>query len=77
MNANIRPVEPSERLAPSHSVYLESYLAPFKQWLDQETVTEIMVNRPGEVWVEGGSFKGMEKVLAPEVDDNLIQRLAE
>src|SRR6186997_2347132 len=39
-------------LAPSGSVYLDAYLAPFRQWLDRDTVTEIIVNRPGEIWIE-------------------------
>ena len=29
------------------SVYLDAYLAPLRPWLDRETVTEILVNRPG------------------------------
>ncbi|MFN6934171.1 MAG: P-type DNA transfer ATPase VirB11 [Tsuneonella sp.] len=59
------------------SVYLDAYLAPFQRWLDVDTVTEILVNRPGEVWVEDAARGGMDKVDAPEIDDRLIQRLAE
>lgn len=59
------------------SVYLEAYLAPFRQWLDRDTVTEIMVNRPGEVWVEDAKDPGIKKILAAEINDRLIQRLAE
>ncbi|MEC7400212.1 MAG: P-type DNA transfer ATPase VirB11, partial [Pseudomonadota bacterium] len=28
------------------SVYLDAYLAPFREWLDRDTVTEILVNGP-------------------------------
>lgn len=63
---------PSER-----SVYLDAYLAPFRQWLDRDTVTEIMVNRPGEIWVEDAGTPGMQCIAAPEIDDRLVQRLAE
>ena len=71
--------EPSSLdLMAERSVYLDAYLAPFKRWLDRDTVTEIMVNRPGEVWVEdaaeGGGFR---KIVTPEIDDRLVQRLAE
>ncbi|MAY20917.1 MAG: P-type DNA transfer ATPase VirB11 [Erythrobacteraceae bacterium] len=59
------------------SVYLDAYLAPFKRWLDRDTVTEIMVNEPGEVWVEDASDPGIKKVITPEIDDRLVQRLAE
>lgn len=64
-------------LAVSGSVYLDAYLAPFRQWLDRDTVTEILVNRPGEIWVEDAAKPGMQRVAAPEVDDRLVQRLAE
>ena len=59
------------------SVYLDAYLAPFRRWLDRDTVTEIMVNRPGEVWIEDASNPGMQRVDTPEIDDRLVQRLAE
>ena len=59
------------------SVYLDAYLAPFRRWLDQDTVTEILVNRPGEIWVEDSALGGMQAHDAPDVDDRLIQRLAE
>ncbi|WP_237438103.1 P-type DNA transfer ATPase VirB11 [Alteraurantiacibacter buctensis] len=67
----------AQPVAPSGSVYLDAYLAPFRQWLDRDTVTEILVNRPGEIWVEDAAHPGMQRVSAPEVDDRLVQRLAE
>ncbi|MEX0343099.1 MAG: P-type DNA transfer ATPase VirB11 [Erythrobacter sp.] len=59
------------------SVYLDAYLAPFQEWLERDTVTEILVNRPGEVWIEDAAAGGMQKILRPEIDDRLVQRLAE
>lgn len=59
------------------SVYLDAYLEPFRRWLDRDTVTEIMVNRPGEVWIEDASDPGMQRIATPEIDDRLVQRLAE
>lgn len=64
-------------LAPSGSVYLDAYLAPFQHWLERDTVTEIIVNRPGEVWIEDARADGMQRVKAPGIDDKLVQRLAE
>jgi type IV secretion system protein VirB11 len=64
-------------LAPSGSVYLEAYLAPFQRWLERDTVTEIIVNRPGEVWIEDAGHPGMQRIEAAEIDDKLVQRLAE
>jgi len=59
------------------SVYLDAYLAPFREWLRRETVTEILVNRPGEVWVEDAAVGAMQRFAVPEIDDVLLQRLAE
>ena len=59
------------------SVYLEAYLAPFREWLTRDTVTEILVNKPGEVWIEDAAHPGMQRVERADIDDKLIQRLAE
>lgn len=56
-------------------VYLSAYLAPFEPWLADPEVTEILVNRPGEVWVEAGG--GMTRCDLAAIDDVLLQRLAE
>ena len=94
MSADIHPLNPAQdghpadpgpgqesssldRLA-ERSVYLDAYLEPFKRWLDRDTVTEIMVNRPGEVWIEDASVgAGFRRIETPEIDDQLVQRLAE
>jgi type IV secretion system protein VirB11 len=55
-------------------IFLDAYLAPFRPWLERADVSEILVNRPGEVWVEGSD--GM-RLHAANIDDLLIQRLAE
>lgn len=60
-----------------HSVYLDEYLAPFRPWLEKDTVTEILVNRPGEVWIEDAKQRGMQCVQEPAITDMLLQRLAE
>ncbi|MCK0127707.1 P-type DNA transfer ATPase VirB11 [Erythrobacter sp. F6033] len=91
MSADIHPFETSSDTSSSadsdqvdsliamgeRSVYLDAYLEPFKRWLDRDTVTEIMVNRPGEVWIEDASDPGMKRIETPEIDDRLVQRLAE
>jgi type IV secretion system protein VirB11 len=62
---------------PERSVYLDAYLAPFRRWLERDTVTEIMVNRPGEVWIEDAASPGMQRIETPEIDDRLVERLAQ
>ena len=55
--------------------FLDAYLEPFRGWLAQADVTELLVNRPGEVWIEQRGR--MTRHDAPEVNDSLLQRLAE
>jgi type IV secretion system protein VirB11 len=56
-------------------VYLEAYLAPLAPWLADPAVTDLYVNRPGELWVErlGG---GLAPVAVPELDETNLWRLA-
>ena len=81
MSADIHPLQPDGTpqgdVNAERSVYLAAYLEPFRRWLQKDTVTEIMVNRPGEVWIEDAASPGMQKLNVPEIDDRLIQRLAE
>jgi type IV secretion system protein VirB11 len=56
-------------------VYLRTYLAPFAPWLDRQDVTDILVNQPGEVWIDGA--KGFERVASPDVTDVMLQRLSQ
>jgi type IV secretion system protein VirB11 len=58
------------------NIYLASYLAPFAEWLDAGDVTEILVNRPGEVWVERIGAAQMERHEAHAIDAQLLERLA-
>jgi len=56
-------------------VYLRSYLAPLTGMLARPDVTDIYVNRPGELWVEttGGAI---ERHDAPALDEPTLARLA-
>ncbi|AYV49295.1 P-type DNA transfer ATPase VirB11 [Caulobacter flavus] len=56
-------------------VYLEAYLAPLAPWLADPAVTDLYVNRPGELWVErlGGA---VAPVAVPELDETNLWRLA-
>ena len=56
-------------------VYLRTYLAPFAPWLDRQDVTDILVNKPGEIWIDGQ--KGFERIDAPDVTDTMLQRLSQ
>jgi type IV secretion system protein VirB11 len=55
--------------------YLDSFLAPLVPFLERPGVTDIWINRPGEVWLEhlGGGIQQFEE---PALDGALLQRLA-
>jgi type IV secretion system protein VirB11 len=57
------------------SVFLNSFIAPLRPWLERSDVSDILVNRPGEVWVEtlGGVMESLE---APELTEQTLARLA-
>lgn len=62
--------------APLEGVYLRTYLAPFAPWLMHTEVNEILVNRPGEVWIEAAGQPQMIRAEAPEITEQLLARLA-
>ena len=63
-------------MSSNEGVYLRAYLAPLAPWLDRNDVTDILINRPGEVWIES-SGAGLERVPAPDVTEVMLQRLAQ
>ena len=62
------------QLAPA-GVYLRSCLAPFERALGRPDVTDIYVNRPGELWIEtvGGEIERLEDASISEL---VLARLA-
>ena len=76
MNAksdHLSVVDPAGSVASS---YLEAYFAPLQPWLNQDDVTEILINRPGEIWIERSGPDNMERFEVPEITGRLIERLA-
>ncbi|GAA0622558.1 P-type DNA transfer ATPase VirB11 [Brevundimonas kwangchunensis] len=60
-------------------VYLRSYLAPLRAFLDRPDVTDLYVNRPGEVWIEtlgGAAERHSAEGLTGEVLDRLSRQIA-
>ena len=53
---------------------LDHYLAPIRPFLEPATVTEVVINRPGEVGVEAdGAWRWSE---APELTEAWLRTLA-
>ncbi len=59
----------------SSGVYLDAYLSPLAAWLERDDVTDLLINRPGEVWIEtaGGA---LTSEAAPQVTEVTLGRLA-
>lgn len=55
-------------------VYLRSYLAPLAHWLSRDDITDILINKPGEFWIDGPD--GMSRMEAPEITAIMLDRLA-
>ena len=60
--------------APPGNIYLESCLAPLAEWLTLPDVTDLYVNRPGELWVERLG-QAPQSAPAPALTDELLARL--
>lgn len=60
----------------AEGVYLRAFLAPLAPWLDREDVTDVLINRPGEVWFETGAGP-LARSDAPELTEVTLQRLAQ
>jgi type IV secretion system protein VirB11 len=59
----------------SSGVYLDAYLTPLAPWLERDDVTDVLVNRPGEVWIE--TTQGVTtRVEAPQITEVALSRLA-
>ena len=59
------------------TAYLSNALEPLRPWLEDPTIVEIIVNQPGEVWIEVLGSTAMQRYLVPSIDSETIQHLAE
>jgi type IV secretion system protein VirB11 len=57
------------------NIYLESYLSPLAPYLERSDITDIFINKPGELWIEvlGG---GVQRCDAPALTGVVLDRLA-
>jgi type IV secretion system protein VirB11 len=55
--------------------FLANFLEPLAEHLARQDVTDIYVNRPGELWLESMSG-GVERISAPQLTTQWLERLA-
>ncbi|HMH66127.1 MAG TPA: P-type DNA transfer ATPase VirB11, partial [Rhizomicrobium sp.] len=54
---------------------LDTYLSALAPWLTRDDVTDLLINRPGEVWIETTSGM-LTRINAPQVTEVVLSRLA-
>jgi type IV secretion system protein VirB11 len=57
-------------------IYLRTFLRPLEPFLFDDSITEILINRPGEVWTEHEGRAGMQLHHIAELDEGHLSRLA-
>lgn len=60
---------------PASNIYLGTFLGPLQQWLARDDLTDLYINRPGEVWIECQGSAPL-RIEAPALTRDLLQRLA-
>lgn len=81
MNSNIARILPEKVLEPVIDVWekfpsLELHLKPLEQYLKADGVSEISINRPGEIYIERLGVSGMERVADKTFTAIWIKELA-
>jgi len=61
---------------PQQNIYVTRYLEDFREYLDDQQVCEICVNRPGEIWIERAGNPVMERHECKAVTNERLLRLA-
>ena len=64
-------------LAARRSPLLEAELQPLRRFLDQDDISELSINRPGELFIERLGRNDMQQVISSEFTSAWIGKLAE
>jgi type IV secretion system protein VirB11 len=64
-------------IAARRSPLLEAELQPLRRFLDQDDISELSINRPGELFIERLGRNDMEQVISSEFTSAWIGKLAE
>lgn len=57
------------------NIYLQSALEPLAAYLSRDDITDIYINKPGEIWIEALGNRP-ERRVAPDLTETLLSRLA-
>lgn len=73
---NMKPDIANQSAPVADNVFIERYLDAFRQHLEDPEISEICVNRPGELWIERMGAPSMERVESDSITDDHMMRLA-
>ena len=78
MNARTLPEQVAvERPESRGGAALRTHLRPLERWFEAQGVTEVSVNRPGEVWIARQGESYMEQHAAADLTQDLLLALAQ
>ena len=79
MNARTLPQHLSDAVPaePRGGAALRTHLRPLQRWFQAQGVTEVSVNRPGEVWIARQGEPHMERHAATDLTDDILLALAQ
>lgn len=78
MNARTLPEQQAvERPESRGGAALRTHLRPLERWFEAQGVTEVSVNRPGEVWIARQGEPYMERHAAADLTQDLLLALAQ
>lgn len=70
-------MQPSNQIIPLEgSVYIERYLDIFREYLNDPLISEICINKPGELWIERAGEAAMRSIECPHITEEALLRLA-
>lgn len=83
MSSNKTPIKPANQSfdqrksakAEQSGIYLQQYLGLFEQYLDDPNISEICVNKPGEIWIEKSGEPEMLLIENEDITDDVLWRL--
>ena len=83
MSSHKKPVKPANQSfeqkdsvkSEQSGVYLKQYIGLFEKYLNDPDISEICVNKPGELWIEKAGEPEMLFIENKEITDDILWRL--
>lgn len=60
----------------AENIFMERYIDAFREYLADPEVSEICINRPGELWIERNGSPSMKRIESDSITNDHMMRLA-